>query len=156
MKLKSFILVLLLLAASKMSWAVSLYDVIQLSKAGRSDEEIIKLIDDTHAQFELDAESIATLKEAGVNERIIQALVNASAPRAPTSAETAQPRESRAAEARLSYGGYSQQEAAPGTIISDLRRSLVRLGALFSVLAIQIMFNGRAQITHYNRHMILR
>ncbi len=67
------------LAVPTVSWAISLYDVVRLSQHGYSDEQIIELIDDTGARFQLDADSLVTLKEAGVSERVIQALIEATA-----------------------------------------------------------------------------
>lgn len=74
-----WILFALLLAVPSSSWAISLYDVVRLSQNGYSDEVIIELIDDTGARFQLDADSLVTLKEAGVSERVIQALIKATA-----------------------------------------------------------------------------
>jgi len=68
-----------LLVAPSSSWAISLDDVVRLSQKGYSDELIIELIDDTGARFQLDADGLVTLKEAGVSERVIQALIEATA-----------------------------------------------------------------------------
>ncbi len=72
------------LAVPTVNFAVSLYDVVRLSQAGYSDEQIIELLDDTGARFQLEADSLVTLKEAGVSESVIQALIKAS-PTAPAS-----------------------------------------------------------------------
>ncbi len=74
-----WILFALLLVAPSSSWAISLDDVVRLSQKGYSDELIIELIDDTGARFQLDADGLVTLKEAGVSERVIQALIQATA-----------------------------------------------------------------------------
>ena len=80
------------------SWAISLYDVIQMSKEGYSDREIIKLIDVTQARFQLDAEAIVSLKEAGVSERVIQALIEVSPPAHRPTQTPPSHRDSRAAD----------------------------------------------------------
>ena len=53
----------ILLAAPQSSWAMSLADVIELSRAGYSDQQLIELIQITHARFQLDADSVITLKK---------------------------------------------------------------------------------------------
>lgn len=61
--------------------AISLYDVIQLSKAKYSDSRIIELIQTTNSRFQLDAEAVINLKQAGVSEKVIKAIIEASEPR---------------------------------------------------------------------------
>jgi hypothetical protein len=60
--------------------AISLYDIVQLSRAGKSDAEIISLIETTQARFVMDAKTVTELKKAGVSERVIQALIQAGPP----------------------------------------------------------------------------
>ena len=88
MKPWSWIPFVLLLTISAVTWAISAYDVIQLSQAGYSDKQIIELITITDAQFRLDAKSLISLKEAGVRETVIQAMIEANAPRTPSSLES--------------------------------------------------------------------
>lgn len=91
--LSALLLGVFLFLVSSLAGAISLYDIIQLSKAGKRDAEIIDLIETTRARFALDAQSIAELKKAGVSERVIQALIQAGPPEegdqdaAPTAAE---------------------------------------------------------------------
>lgn len=59
--------------------ALSLFDVVQMVRAGYSDREILDLLEVTEAQFALDAAAITTLKKEGVSETVIQALIRASA-----------------------------------------------------------------------------
>ncbi len=73
-------LIILLLAVPEVIWAISLFDVIRMAQAGYSDRDIIKLIDVTQARFQVDAEAIVSLKEAGVSEKVIQALIEVSPP----------------------------------------------------------------------------
>ena len=59
--------------------ALSLFDVVQMVRAGYSDREILDLLEVTEAQFALDAAAVTTLKKEGVSETVIQALIRASA-----------------------------------------------------------------------------
>lgn len=68
---------ILLLALTRPATAVSLYDVIQLSKSGFTDEDVIEVIRATGSRFQLDADSIVTLKKEGVSEDVIQAMLKA-------------------------------------------------------------------------------
>ena len=119
------ILFALLLAVPTSSWAISLYDVVQLSGEGYSDEQIIKLINVTHARFELDADRLVTLKEAGVSESVIQALIKAS-PTAPASfpetAPTGDLRLTDPAEAHRAESSHGQ-DPAPTVTPSAYRSS---------------------------------
>ncbi len=75
----------ILLAAPQSGWAMSLADVIELSQAGYSDEQLIELIQITHARFQLDADHVITLKKAGVSETVVEAMIEAGAPRSTSS-----------------------------------------------------------------------
>ncbi len=57
--------------------ALSLYDIIELSRSGYGEEEITSLIAVTGARFELDVDSLSTLKAAGVSEPVIRELLQA-------------------------------------------------------------------------------
>lgn len=59
-------------------WAISLYDIIQLTKKGYRDDQIIAMIDATGSRFETDADTLLTLKREGVHEKVIQAIIAAS------------------------------------------------------------------------------
>ena len=67
----------LLLAVSAQAAAMTVYDVIQLSKKSYSDEGIIALIETTDSAFELKADDIPRLVELGVSEPVIQAMLKA-------------------------------------------------------------------------------
>lgn len=60
------------------AWAVSLFDIIQLTKKGYGDDQIAAIIEATTSRFEVDADTIVTLKNEGVHEKVIQAVVAAS------------------------------------------------------------------------------
>lgn len=55
--------------------AVSIRDLIELSKAGLGDEVLIALIEVDRQVFAIDAATLKTLKEAGVSESVIVALI---------------------------------------------------------------------------------
>ncbi len=57
--------------------ALSLYDIIELSRSGYGDEEIARLITVTEARFELDVDSLRTLMVAGVSEPVIGEMLQA-------------------------------------------------------------------------------
>jgi len=116
-----------LLVAPSSSWAISLDDVVRLSQKGYSDELIIELIDDTGARFQLDADSLVTLKEAGVSERVIQALIEATAtdPSEPTRIGDSEVNETAEAHGTESSRGHGP---AP-TVTQTAHRSTPRFSA---------------------------
>lgn len=57
------------------AFALTVYDVIQLSSKNYSDNEIIKLIQATNSAFKLTAEDLPRLLEAGVNDSVIQVML---------------------------------------------------------------------------------
>ncbi len=61
--------------------AVSVYDVIRLSQAKYSDEEIIRLIQTTDSRFFLSADDTLALREAGITESVIREMLSRPAPR---------------------------------------------------------------------------
>ena len=86
-----FLLLGFLLLMLNICWSISLYDVIQLSKSGYSENRIIELIKVTQSRFQLDAAGMVALKKAGVTEKVIKAVIEASEP--PTSGTRASPQE---------------------------------------------------------------
>jgi len=65
---------LTLLAASAAS-ALSIFDVIQLSENGYTDRQIIDLMEATGSVFELEAQDLPKLKQLGVDETVIRAML---------------------------------------------------------------------------------
>ncbi len=55
--------------------ALSVFDAIQLSKRGYSDQAIIDLIEATDSAFDLEAEDLPKLKQLGVSEPVIRAML---------------------------------------------------------------------------------
>lgn len=62
---------------SSQVFALTVYDVIQLSTKKYSDKDIITLIEVTNSAFELKAEDIPRLLELGVSETVIQTMLKA-------------------------------------------------------------------------------
>ena len=60
---------------ASLAWAVSIYDVIELSRQGYSDAEVVNIIRTTGSVFELTAEDIPRLKNLGVGEAIIRVML---------------------------------------------------------------------------------
>jgi len=100
------------LAASS-AWAISLRDIIQLSRAGVSDDVLIELIEIDETIFHLAPADLLDLKAAGVGDRVVIAMIRtvriererreqAEAQARYEAAETA-----RVAVTAASYGGSS-------------------------------------------------
>ena len=67
--------VLLLAGAVGRAEALTIRDVIELTKAGVSEEVLLALIDVDGGVYASDTETLKALKEAGVSERVMVALV---------------------------------------------------------------------------------
>ena len=65
--------------------AVTLRDIIELSKAGLSDPVLLALIEVDRGVFSIDTETLKVLKDAGVSETVIVALIRSG--RTPRAAE---------------------------------------------------------------------
>jgi len=63
------------LVVSTAAQAVTLKDIVDLTKAGLGDEVLLALIDVDQHVFPVDSETLKSLKAAGVSERVIVALV---------------------------------------------------------------------------------
>ena len=70
--------------------AVSTRDLIELAKAGLSDEVLVALIEADGTEFHLDAPKILELREAGLSEQVIMAMIKNTRPAPPPDASTAQ------------------------------------------------------------------
>ena len=65
----------LLVLTSASAGAVSVRDVIELSRAGLSDEVLVALIEVDGTVFSLDAQQLLELKAAGVRDRVLLAML---------------------------------------------------------------------------------
>ena len=68
-------MVLTLAAAPLRAEAVTLQEIIDLSRAGLGEEALLALIEIDPRVFPIDAASLQTLKKAGVSERVIIAMI---------------------------------------------------------------------------------
>lgn len=66
--------VLMALGAARAE-AITVREIIELSKSGLSDEVLLALIEIDRRVFPVDPETLKTLKDAGVSERVILAMV---------------------------------------------------------------------------------
>ena len=55
--------------------ALSIFDIIQLGNNGYTDQQIIALIESTASMFELEAEDLPRLKQLGIEETVIRAML---------------------------------------------------------------------------------
>lgn len=62
-------------ATASVAWAVNIYDVIELSRQGYDDEQIVDIVNVTHSVFKLTAADIPRLKELGVSEVVIRVML---------------------------------------------------------------------------------
>jgi hypothetical protein len=67
-------LVLLPLAPARAE-AVTVRDIIELSRAGLGDDVLLALIEVDRTVFSIDTQTITRLKQAGVSERVISAMI---------------------------------------------------------------------------------
>jgi hypothetical protein len=85
--LTTFLLVILL---PVMASAVTVDQIVQLSKAGVSDEVLLALIDRDKSVFSIDPEQLVVIERAGVSRAVILAMLKSGGQPAP-SAQSAEP-----------------------------------------------------------------
>ncbi|MEO6239000.1 MAG: hypothetical protein ABIQ52_18550 [Vicinamibacterales bacterium] len=71
----AFALIITLAIASGRAEAVTIRDVIELTKAGLSDQVLLALIEVDRGVFSVDAATVQQLKQAGVRDAVIVALI---------------------------------------------------------------------------------
>jgi hypothetical protein len=78
---------LIVVASPVPAAAVSMADLIELSRAGLSDDVLVALVEADNTSFALDAPKILELRQQGLSERVITAMLksgrNAATPRTP-------------------------------------------------------------------------
>ena len=95
MRTRSLVVGVLLWAlAAAEAGAISLRDVVELSRAGLGDEVIVALIEIDPIRYDLDAPKLLELQAAGVSERVLVALVRSGRPEPASS--SLEPQRSRA------------------------------------------------------------
>lgn len=97
-----------LLVMPVLAYALSIYDVIQLSQKDYSDQDIMALIQATDSAFELKAKDIVRLKKLGLSESVIQAMLKG------TPEETgARPASGSSAPSHAAATTHNHNEPAP-------------------------------------------
>jgi hypothetical protein len=71
----AFVLLAVLALAAGRAEAVTIRDVIELSKAGLSDQVLLALIEVDRSVFTIDTPTVRQLKDAGVSEAVIVAMI---------------------------------------------------------------------------------
>jgi hypothetical protein len=74
------VLLIVLAVAARRAEAVTIRDVIELSKAGLSDQVLLALIEVDRGVFRIDAPTVKELKEGGVSEAVIVAMIRSGRP----------------------------------------------------------------------------
>jgi hypothetical protein len=82
---------LFVLALPGIASAVSTRDLIELAKAGLSDEVLVALVEADGTEFHLDAPKILELRAAGLSERVIMAMIRNTRPAPSPDASNVQP-----------------------------------------------------------------
>ena len=103
------LLVLLLPVSASRADALTIRDIVELTKAGLGEDVLMALIEVDRTVFAIDRETITSLKQAGVSERIIVAMIRSG--RAPEPASVPEP-SLRAAEP-------ARAEPVPQVIVVD-------------------------------------
>lgn len=85
----TFVLLALVAGAAGRAEAVTVRDVIELSKAGLSDQVLLALIEVDRGVFTIDTPTVKQLKDEGVSEAVIVALIRSGRPPRPPEREAA-------------------------------------------------------------------
>ena len=78
-----FTLLAVVVLAAGRAEAVTIRDVIELSKAGLSEQVLLALIEVDRSVFAIDTATLKQLKEAGVTDPVIVAMIKSGRPRIP-------------------------------------------------------------------------
>ncbi|MEO8522215.1 MAG: hypothetical protein ABI603_12680, partial [Acidobacteriota bacterium] len=76
--MRRFAMVLAVLAACcwpRLAAALTVHDVVELTRAGLGEETLLALIDVDASVFPIDTPTLTSLKTAGVSERVIVAMI---------------------------------------------------------------------------------
>src|SRR5215218_2016429 len=79
----------LTLSTAAVAQAVTLKDIVDLSKAGLNDDVLLALIEVDGGVFDIDTETLTRLKASGVSQKVIVALVRSGRERPPAPLEPA-------------------------------------------------------------------
>jgi hypothetical protein len=109
--------------------AVTIRDIVELTKAGVSDEILLALIDVDRPVFAIDTPTLKTLKDAGVSEAVIVAMIRSGRtppatqlqiqPQQAPAVTSADPNPYPNPEAYPNPGGYPNATPEPQVIVID-------------------------------------
>ena len=75
MRRRVLLVVLIVALGAGRAEAITVREIVELSKSGLSDEVLLALIEIERRVFPIDPETLKTLKDAGVSERVIVAMI---------------------------------------------------------------------------------
>jgi hypothetical protein len=97
-RLLVLVLTLLTVTGAARAEAVTIRDIVELTRAGLSDDVLVALIEADGTIFSLDAPKILELREAGVSERVLVAMLRSGPAATRALAAQEQARQERATE----------------------------------------------------------
>ena len=103
---------ILALTVPRMVYSLSIYDVIMLSQKDYEADDIIALIETTGSAFDLTAKDVTRLKEAGVSEAVIQAML---------AVVLLEPQENTNIPSKPTANQQSQETDTPTTVTGSIR-----------------------------------
>lgn len=121
--LPSLVFLAALLAAPPAARAVSIYDVVQLSRKGYTGREIVGILEATNSAFDLSADDVVRLKRLGVEEVVVQKMLALTPPEpaeaGPAAGEPADaPEPAQGNQVReLPYHNRAYQQSDPHTVV---------------------------------------
>jgi hypothetical protein len=104
-------LLTVLAATAGRAEALNIRDLIELTKAGLSDQVLIALIEVDHSVFSIDTDTLKKLKGGGVSDAVIVALIR--------SGRTAPPAEAAPAPVQTTDPGQAPEPREPQVIVID-------------------------------------
>lgn len=116
---RAALLIVLVLGTSRGAAALTILDVIQLSQRNYSDAQILAIIDATNSVFELDVEDLPRLKQLGVSEVVIRAMLKR---RPPPSPQVSDEQANAAVGAASTRPDFSATAPIPSASLADVAR----------------------------------
>src|SRR5688572_17312283 len=93
--------------------AVTLREIIELSKTGLSDEVLLALIDVERRAYPVDSDTLKMLKESGVSERVIIAMIRSGRSKPPVSDAPLAPTPDAAPQSQVVVIDHHERDDAP-------------------------------------------
>lgn len=130
-------LIVLLLGAARAE-AVTVKDIIDLTRAGLGEEVLLALIEVDGGVFNIDTATLTDLKKAGVSERVIEAMVRSGRTPPPEPPEPPAP-----------LPGYDPEPPQPQVIVIEHERTVVEQVAVPFPVYVAV-----PQRTHRRGHVV--